>query len=84
MDEQQQQKRDSDIYAGFIYLFLAFGRTLTLITTSATKFWIREFRDLWKTLQINRGRNKTSKELKYLRSSLLRNRQCEASLLQNT
>lgn len=78
-------KKVTQIYMQALFnLFLAFGRTLTLITTFATKFWIREFRDLWKTLQTNRQRNKTSKELKYLRSSLLRNRQCEAGLIKNT
>lgn len=40
-------KKVTQIYMQALFnLFLAFGRTLTLITTFATKFWIREFRDL--------------------------------------
>lgn len=61
-------------------LLLAFGRTLTLITTSATKFSIGEFRVLRR--HFNRWRNKTFKELKYLRSILLQKRQCEAGLME--
>lgn len=76
-------KKVTQIYMQALFnLFLAFGRTLTLTTTSATKFWIREFRDLWKPLQINRWRNKTSKQLQYLKSSLLQKRQCEACLME--